>query len=247
MPEQNWTMRGEYMESCNCDYLCPCIYTNPQAGATHDHCTAVMAFRIDEGISGAIPLAGLKFALVIRSGKVMADGNWIFAGIVDAAADPAQRRALAAIVGGDAGGPPGLIRQNLVSDFRGVEFKPIDFAVGATGAGLRSPTSPPSRSRASCRATAAASLSTSTIPATRRTAVSPWRARMRPGSRVSVSTSPSRARATTAISRRFRGRPEHVPLSQTSRLPCPLRPRSGEGRVRWGTPSACPPPRKCSR
>ena len=88
-----------------------------------------MAFRIDEGISGAIPLAGLKFALVIRSGKVMADGNWIFAGVVDAAADPAQRRALAAIVGGDAGGPPGLIRQNLVSDFRGVEFKPIDFTV----------------------------------------------------------------------------------------------------------------------
>jgi hypothetical protein len=129
MPEQNWTMRGEYMESCNCDYLCPCIYTNPQGGATHDHCTAVMAFRIDEGNSGATPLAGLKFALVIRSGKVMADGNWIFAGVVDAAADPAQRRALAAIVGGDAGGPPGLIRQNLVSDFRGVEFKPIDFAV----------------------------------------------------------------------------------------------------------------------
>jgi hypothetical protein len=129
MPEQNWTMRGEYMESCNCDYLCPCIYTNPQGGATHDHCTAVMAFRIDEGNSGATPLAGLKFALVIRSGKVMADGNWIFAGVVDAAADPAQRRALAAIVGGDAGGPPGLIRQNLVSDFRGVEFKPIDFTI----------------------------------------------------------------------------------------------------------------------
>ena len=81
MPEQNWTMRGEYMESCNCDYLCPCIYTNPQGGATHDHCTAVMAFRIDEGISGATPLAGLKFALVIRSGKVMADGNWVFAGL----------------------------------------------------------------------------------------------------------------------------------------------------------------------
>jgi len=34
MPEQNWTMRGQYMESCNCDYLCPCIYTNPQGPAT---------------------------------------------------------------------------------------------------------------------------------------------------------------------------------------------------------------------
>jgi hypothetical protein len=129
MPQQHWTMRGEYMESCNCDYLCPCIYTNPQGPATYDHCTAVMAFRIDEGNSGATPLAGLKFALVIRSGKVMADGDWVFAGVVDDAADAAQRQALSAIVGGEAGGPPGFIRQNLVSDFRGVAFKPIEFTV----------------------------------------------------------------------------------------------------------------------
>ena len=93
MAEQNWTLRGEYMESCNCDYLCPCIYTNPQGPATHDHCTALMAFRIDEGRSGATRLDGLKFAFVIRSGKVMADGNWIFGVVVDEAADPDQRQA----------------------------------------------------------------------------------------------------------------------------------------------------------
>ena len=34
---------------------------------------------------------------------------------------------LAAIVSGQAGGTPGMIRANLVSDFRGVAFKPIDF------------------------------------------------------------------------------------------------------------------------
>jgi hypothetical protein len=129
MPEQKWTMRGEYMESCNCDYLCPCIYTNPQGPATHDHCIAVMVFRIDEGSCAGTRLDGLKFALVIRSGKVMADGNWVFAGVVDATADPAQRQALAAIVGGESGGPPGFIRQNLVGDFRGVEFKPIEVAI----------------------------------------------------------------------------------------------------------------------
>ena len=133
MPDQLWAMRGEYMESCNCDYLCPCIYTNPQGPATHDHCTAAMVFRIDEGSCGGVKLDGLKFALVIRSGKVMADGNWVFAGVVDESADAAQRRALAAIVCGDAGGPPGFIRQHLVSDFRGVEFKPIEFGT----AGLR--------------------------------------------------------------------------------------------------------------
>jgi hypothetical protein len=129
MAEPTWSLRGEYMESCNCDYLCPCIYTNPQGPVTFDHCTAVLAFRIDEGRSGATRLDGLKFALVVRSGKVMADGNWVFGAVVDAAADPAQRQALAAIVGGEAGGPPGVIRQNLVSDFRGVEYKPIEFTI----------------------------------------------------------------------------------------------------------------------
>src|SRR3984893_11926885 len=105
MAQLTWTMRGEYMESCNCDYLCPCIYTNPQDPVTYDHCTAALVFRIDAGSYGDTALDGLSFALVIRSGKVMADGNWIFAGVVDERADEAQRRALAAIVGGQRSGP----------------------------------------------------------------------------------------------------------------------------------------------
>ncbi len=133
MAQQTWTMRGEYMESCNCDYLCPCIYTNPQGPVTYDHCTAALVFRIDAGSCGETKLDGLKFALVIRSGKVMADGNWIFAGVVDERADDAQRQALAAIVGGQAGGPPAFIRENLVSNFRGVEFKPIEFTLDGLG------------------------------------------------------------------------------------------------------------------
>jgi len=120
-------MRGEYMESCNCDYLCPCIYTNPQAAVSYDHCTAALIFRIDAGTHGDTKLDGLKFALVIRSGKVMADGNWVFGGVVDARADETQRQALTAIVGGQAGGPPAFIRENLVSDFRGIVYKPIEF------------------------------------------------------------------------------------------------------------------------
>jgi hypothetical protein len=127
MSGASWQLSGEYMESCNCDYLCPCIYTNPQAEVTHDHCTAALIFRVEKGFSGGTRLDGLCFALVIRSGKVMADGNWVFAGVVDARGDDAQRQALAAIVSGEVGGPPGMIRSNLVSDFRGVEFKPIDF------------------------------------------------------------------------------------------------------------------------
>jgi len=127
MAEAQWAIHGEYMESCNCDYLCPCVYTNPQGMVTYDDCTALMVYRIDDGNFGATRLDGLKFALVIRSGKVMADGNWIFAVVIDEAADAAQRTALSALASGEAGGPPGLIRTRLVGDFRGVVVKPIEF------------------------------------------------------------------------------------------------------------------------
>ena len=96
---------------------------------THDQCTSIQVYRIDEGHFGDTRLDGLKFALFIRSGKVMSDGNWIFAGIVDEKANDAQRKALAAIVSGEAGGPPAMIRETLVSDFRGVAFEPIEFTM----------------------------------------------------------------------------------------------------------------------
>jgi hypothetical protein len=117
------------MESCNCDYLCPCVFTNPQGPATHEHCTAALIFRIDKGQSGGVALDGLGFALVLRSGKVMADGNWVLGCVVDERADDAQRQALTAIVSGHVGGTPGRIHSALVSDFRGVVFKAIDFHV----------------------------------------------------------------------------------------------------------------------
>ena len=127
MADAKWEISGEYMESCNCDYLCPCIYTNPQGPATFDHCYAMMVYRIDKGSAGNVTLDGLSFAFVIRSGQIMADGNWVFACVVDEAADAEQRKALSAIASGEAGGVPGMIRDNLVTDFRGVEFKPIAF------------------------------------------------------------------------------------------------------------------------
>ena len=132
MADLEWNISGEYMESCNCDYLCPCIYTNPQAEVTYDHCTALLIFRIDKGTAGDVDLSGRKFALVVKSGKVMSHGGWVFGAIVDAEADGAQREVLTQIATGEAGGPPGMIRSNLVSDFRGVEYHPIDFNIDGT-------------------------------------------------------------------------------------------------------------------
>jgi len=127
MAESNWKVAGEYIESCNCDYLCPCIFTNPQAPVTYDQCTSLQVYRIDKGSFGNVKLDGLAFALIIRSGKVMRDGNWIFACVVDAAGDEAQRKALTQIVSGEVGGPPKRVHDVLVGDFRGVTVKPFKF------------------------------------------------------------------------------------------------------------------------
>ena len=124
-----WKISGQYMESCNCDYLCPCIFTNPQEPVTHDHCYAMMLYNIEQGHHDDTDLAGQSFAFVIRSQRVMSEGDWIFAGVIDDKANAAQRTALSAIVSGEAGGVPGMIRDNLVGDFRGIEVKPITFSI----------------------------------------------------------------------------------------------------------------------
>jgi len=123
----DWKISGEYMESCNCDYLCPCLYTNSLGETTNDNCTAMLIFRIDDGSYDGVTLNGLSFAMIIKSGKVMSEGGWAYAVVVDEAGDDAQRAALMAIAGGEAGGVPGMIRDNLVEDYRGAEIKAIEF------------------------------------------------------------------------------------------------------------------------
>ncbi len=120
-----WAIKGQYMESCNCDYLCPCIYTNPQGPATRDHCTALLVFRIDEGQKDGVDLAGAKFALIFKTGRVMAEGDWVYGAVIDAR-DGAQADALEAIAGGKAGGVPGFICDGVVNDHRGVMRAPIN-------------------------------------------------------------------------------------------------------------------------
>lgn len=125
----NWEIRGEYMESCNCDYLCPCIYTEPQEAATNDNCYAMMLYHIEKGHYGDTSLDEQTFALIIRSGKVMADGDWILGVVVDEKANDDQRQALSAITGGKAGGVPAMLHERVVGDFRGVEFHPVIWAM----------------------------------------------------------------------------------------------------------------------
>lgn len=119
-----WEARGDYLETCSCDFLCPCITSNLSAPATRETCRVAMAFRIDQGQFGDVTLGGLAFVLVAETPARMADGNWKVGLIVDASANAAQREAVLAIAGGKAGGPLAAMA-GLIGTFLGVESRPI--------------------------------------------------------------------------------------------------------------------------
>lgn len=124
MPQ--WAAKGEYMEACSCDFLCPCVPKNATTAATHDFCKVALTFAIESGHYGGVQLDGVRFVFVAQSKAVMSHGDWIGGVVIDAAATDAQAEAIAAIASGAAGGPLALFAP-LLGDFRGVERRPIEF------------------------------------------------------------------------------------------------------------------------
>lgn len=121
-----WELKGEYFETCSCDYLCPCLPSNLAGKPTKGWCVFAMVFRIDEGHVGAERLQGLTFAVIGRTPGVMLEGSWEVGAVVDRKATPAQQNAIATIVGGKAGGPLANLTP-LIGKFLGLEAQPIEF------------------------------------------------------------------------------------------------------------------------
>ncbi len=121
-----WAIRGEYMEACSCDFLCPCIPKNSTTPATYEFCKVALAFEIESGRYDSVPLDGLRYVLFAQSKAVMSEGDWVAGLVVDANASDAQAEALTASASGQAGGPPAHLVP-LISEFRGVERHPIVF------------------------------------------------------------------------------------------------------------------------
>ena len=121
----NWQVSGQYLETCNCDFLCPCPLTG-MAETTHGYCIFAMAFRIDQGHFDGTSLNGLNFVLVGRTPGAMADGNWDVGVIADERASQDQQQALAQIIKGQDGGPWANLSP-LIGNFLGVDAKPIRF------------------------------------------------------------------------------------------------------------------------
>src|SRR6266567_4658552 len=123
----SWQLRGEYLENCNCDILCPCITSSLQGPADNERCYVPLAMHISEGHSDGVRLDGLNAVLVVDSPAVMGQGGWRVAVYLDERADEQQREALGAVLSGAMGGPPEMLA-GLVGEQLGVKFVPISFS-----------------------------------------------------------------------------------------------------------------------
>src|SRR6186713_2776146 len=126
MPAQTWQVKGQYYETCSCDFVCPCITGQMAVEPSKGSCTFAMAFQIENGSYGAVSLDGLGFIVLGFTPEAMAKGNWSVGLITDERASVEQRDAITAIASGSAGGPMSAL-SGLIGKFLGVESAPIRF------------------------------------------------------------------------------------------------------------------------
>lgn len=101
-----WHVRGSYLESCNCDAICPCRRVDGAGGgrSTHGICLGALSWLIESGHADGLPLDGLGVVLAIRYDDDEPGSPWTIFLYVDERGDAEQRRALEQIFLGRSGG-----------------------------------------------------------------------------------------------------------------------------------------------
>ena len=107
MGAMSFSVRGSYFESCNCEAICPCRMVNGVKGgrSTYGICYGALSWRIEEGVVGAVDVAGLCVALVVRYDDDEPGSPWSIVLHVDDRGNAEQRDALADVFLGRLSGP----------------------------------------------------------------------------------------------------------------------------------------------
>jgi hypothetical protein len=96
-----WNMKADYVETCNCDYGCPC---NFNGFPTYGSCQGLLLFHIRSGSYGDTRLDGLDTIYAEYWPKAIHEGNGTLQLFITKKADDLQRKALVDIMSGQAKG-----------------------------------------------------------------------------------------------------------------------------------------------
>ena len=120
-----WNLEGTYVESCNCDVVCPCAASAFAAPASYDRCNAAFGWHIDSGEVDGTDVSDRSVVLVLDSPRQMSEGDWRVGVFMDDRANAEQTEKLGAIFSGQMGGPMAnlapLIGENLGMEVASIE------------------------------------------------------------------------------------------------------------------------------
>jgi len=119
-----WHIEVEYIQSCNCDYGCPC---NFNALPTYGNCEALVAYHIIKGNFDNINLDDVTFAWGLWWPKAIHLGNGTSIIYVDKKATPSQVKAIEEILSGKYGGGIFAIFPTTVTTTLPTKITDIDF------------------------------------------------------------------------------------------------------------------------
>ena len=102
----SWTLDGQVIVSCNCDYGCPC---NFNARPSRGKCEGGWTWHVEHGAFSGVRLGGLNFSVYANWPGAIHEGNGEALILVDERADERQRDAIATLVRGEVGGPWGVL------------------------------------------------------------------------------------------------------------------------------------------
>jgi len=96
-----WSLKAEYVETCNCDYGCPCNFSG---FPTYGFCRALVLHTITSGSYGSVKLDGIDVIMAASWPKAIHEGNGTVQLFISKHASPEQRDAVIKIFSGQAKG-----------------------------------------------------------------------------------------------------------------------------------------------
>jgi len=119
----NWNMKADYVETCNCDYGCPCNFSG---FPTYGNCQALLLFHIRAGSHGNTKLDGVDFILAQSWPKAIHEGNGTVLLLITNKVNEEQRKAIIQIVSGQAKGECFALFAPTISRFLEPQFVDIN-------------------------------------------------------------------------------------------------------------------------
>jgi hypothetical protein len=122
-----WNIKGQMIESCSCNMLCPCWFgVKDLMLMDQGWCASTITFRVREGSSNGVKLGGTTLVLSYDfPGPTLFDANATARLYIEKAATADQQRELEAIFQGRKGGPMAILAP-LVAKWLPTQISKID-------------------------------------------------------------------------------------------------------------------------